>query len=89
MQYVARKRVPNIIVHYVEAVVNDETMEEHCIIQELPEFIEDYQIEFVDGLHVVVLGTIEIDNTKYHVINVERDHNGEEAIYILKLVRAE
>jgi hypothetical protein len=89
MKYVARKRVPSIIVHFVEAVVNDETMEENCIIRELPEYIEDYQIEYVDGIHVVVLGTIEIDDINYHVIKVDPDHNGEEAIYILRLIRAE
>jgi hypothetical protein len=89
MQYVARKRVPSIIVHSVEAVVDDLIMEKNCISRELPEHIEDYQVEFVDGLHVVVLGNIKIDNISYHVIEVEPDHNGEEAIYILRLIRAE
>jgi hypothetical protein len=64
-------------------------MEENCISREIPEYAEDYQVEYVDGLHIVVLGSISIGLHDYHVIEVEPDHNGDEQIYILSLVRAE
>lgn len=83
------KRIPNIVVNPVVAIVDDKIMEENIISRELPEHIEDYQVESVEGLYIVVLGSVNLHGVKYHVIEVESDHTGAEDIFILSLVRAE
>jgi hypothetical protein len=89
MKLNSRVRIPNITVRPIVIVINEDDMEEHCIRTELPEYAEDYQVEMVDGLHIVVLGTIDVNDATYHVIDVEPERSGEDNVYILSLVRSE
>jgi hypothetical protein len=84
-----RKRTPAITVEAMPMAISEEDMVKHCIARELPEYQEDYDIQYVDGLHIVVYGTVTIGGINYHVIDVEPEFDGVDDIYLLSLIEAE